>query len=80
MKQQVCCCLGMNPQGQYTLLCVDMDLKRLLNLVTQIRFMGLSGLVICFDFQAEGIKEFCGETVELATVNFEAVYNKYRKL
>ena len=64
---------GYNPDGLPTLICIDGDLKRLIRFITQLQYQGLQGEVICFDFQKEAIKEYCGEKTKISTVDREAV-------
>ena len=68
---------GYNPSGVPTLVCVDCDLKRLVRFMTQLKYHGLQGEVICFDFQKEAIKEYCGEKTKISTVDLEAVRRRF---
>ncbi len=68
---------GYNPDGLPTLVCIDCDLKRLIRFITQLRYQGLKGEVICFDFQKEGIQEYCEEKAKISTVDLETVRRKF---
>lgn len=68
---------GYNQRGQPTLICVDCDLKRLVQFKTQLDYLGRQGEVICFDFQKEAIERYCGEETTIATVDFETVREKF---
>lgn len=70
-------CDGYNPDGLPTLLCVDGDLKRLIRFITQLQYQGRQGEVICFDFQNEAIREYCGEKTKISTVDLEAVRRQF---
>ena len=68
---------GYNADGLPTLICVDCDLKRLIRFMTQLQYQGLQGEIICFDFQKEAIKEYCGEKTKISTVDLEAVRKNF---
>ena len=70
---------GMNQNGNYTLICIDMDLKRLIQFIQQLRFLNRKGEVICFDFQAEVIEDLCGDYVKLSTVNSDVINKLYEE-
>ena len=57
--------------GKPVLICVDCDLKRLVQFISQLDFIGQTGEVICFDFQKEAVKEYCGKNAKVAAVDFE---------
>lgn len=62
---------GYNNDGKPVLICVDCDLKRLVQFISQLDFIGQTGEVICFDFQKEVVKEYCGKNAKVAAVDFE---------
>lgn len=62
---------GYNNEGKPVLVCVDCDLKRLVQFISQLDFTGQTGEVICFDFQKEVLKEYCGKNAKVAAVDFE---------
>ena len=68
---------GYNQNGQPTLICVDCDLKRLIQFQTQLSYLGVQGEVICFDFQKEAIENYCGEQTKISTVNLETVRKNF---
>lgn len=68
---------GNNPEGLPTLICIDCDLKRLTQFITQLRYIGRRGEVICFDFQKEAIKRYCGEETKISTVDLETVRTRF---
>lgn len=47
------------------------NLPRLMRFYTAIRLQGLTGTVICFDFQEEVLRRYCSEGVRFQIVNFE---------
>ena len=66
-------CDGIDSEGRFVLICIDMDLKRLVRFQHQMRIFGGEGDVYCFGFQKAVIKDFCGEKVMIYEVNFETV-------
>lgn len=60
---------GFNPEGYPVLICIDCDLKRLMIFRNQLVLSGKHREVICFDFQKDAIKEFCGKTISITTVD-----------
>ena len=68
---------GYNEDGQPVLICVDCDLKRLIQFKMQMDYLGIQGEVICFDFQKDVIKEYCGEETKISEVDFEAVRENF---
>ena len=68
---------GYNQNGQPALICVDCDLKRLIQFQTQFSYLGVQGEVICFDFQKEAIEKYCGEQTKISTVNLETVRKNF---
>lgn len=68
---------GYNQNGQPTLICVDCDLKRLIQFQTQLSYLGVQGEAICFDFQKEAIEKYCGEQTKISTVNLETVRKNF---
>lgn len=68
---------GYNEDGQPVLICVDCDLKRLIQFKMQMDYLGIQGEVICFDFQKEVIQKYCGEETKISEVDFEAVRENF---
>lgn len=64
---------GYNESGLPVLICIDCDLKRLITFKLQLDYAKCRGEVICFDFQAEGIKEFCGKNIDLMLVESDKI-------
>ena len=53
------------------MICVDCDLKKLVQFIRQLNLTGRKGEIICFDFQKEVLEEYCGKEATIATVDFE---------
>ena len=68
---------GFNQDGQPVLICIDCDLKRLVQFQTQLAYIGRKGEVICFDFQKEAICSYCGEETKISEVDFETVRESF---
>jgi len=66
-------CDGYNENNEPVLICIDLDLKRLARFIGQLQYTGAHGEVICFDYQREAIKDFCGEKTKITEVDFEAI-------
>ena len=68
---------GYNDALEPVLVCFDFDIKRLLLFVMQMRYTQKKGEVICFDFQKEGVKQYCDEATQISTVDMEAVRENF---
>ena len=55
------------------MICVDMDLKRLVRFQQQIKIFGSEGDVYCFGFQKDVILEYLSENIKISEVNFEII-------
>ena len=66
-------CDGIDPEGRFVLICIDMDLKRLVRFQYQMRLFGIKGDVYCFGFQKEVIRKYCSENIKISEVDFEVV-------
>ena len=68
---------GFNPEGLPVLICIDCDLKRLLFFRNQLCYSRKYGQIICFDFQENSLKEFCGENISIAIVDSSKVKSAF---
>ena len=68
---------GLNAEGRPVLICIDCDLKRLVIFRNQLYFSNNHGEVICFDFQENAIKEFCGKNISISTVDSKKVWEAF---
>lgn len=59
---------GFTQNGLPTLICIDCDLNKLLTFKTQLYYSKKSGAVICFDFQKDIVKNFCGKNISIDAV------------
>ena len=68
---------GFNEAEMPVLISIDFDLKRLVQFITQLAYSGKTGEIICFDFQKEAIREYCGEETKISEVDFETVRQNF---
>ena len=68
---------GINPEGHPVLICLDCDLKRLVTFRNQLYLSGNHGEVICFDFQEDAIKEFCGKNISISTIDSNKIKESF---
>ena len=66
-------CDGIDSEGRFVLICIDMDLKRLVRFQYQMQIFGSRGDVYCFGFQKDVIREYCSEKIKISEVDFEKV-------
>ena len=66
-------CDGIDPDGRYVLILMDMDLKRLIRFCMQMRYINGCGDVYCFDFQGEVVRRFCSKSITISELYFEKV-------
>lgn len=46
------------------------DIPRLFRFISAINFLKYSGIIVCFDFQADALRPLCGDSIELQIINF----------
>lgn len=46
------------------------DIPRLFRFISAINFLKYSGIIVCFDFQADALRPLCGDSIELQTIDF----------
>lgn len=46
------------------------DIPRLFRFISAINFLKYSGVIVCFDFQADALRPLCGDSIELQIINF----------
>lgn len=57
--------------GDPVLLCYTCDLPRIKRFQSALQLQNKRGIIICFDYQAETLRRFCGDTVRFQTIDFE---------
>ena len=46
------------------------DIPRLFRFISAINFLKYSGIIVCFDFQADALRPLCGDSIELQIIAF----------
>lgn len=57
--------------GNPVLLCYTCDLPRIKRFHSALQLQNRHGIIICFDYQAETLRRYCGDTVQFQTIDFE---------
>ena len=57
--------------GNPVLLCYTCDLPRIRRFQSALQLQNRRGTIICFDYQAETLRRYCGDTVRFQTIDFE---------
>ena len=57
--------------GAPVLLCYTCDLPRIKRFHTALQLQNKTGIIICFDYQAETLHRYCGDIVKFQTIDFE---------
>lgn len=57
--------------GIPVLLCYTCDLPRIRRFHSALQLQNKTGIIICFDYQAEVLRRYCGDTVRFQTIDFE---------
>ena len=60
---------GFDSDGLPNLICIDCDLKRIITFNTQLYHSRKPGIIICFDFQRDAIKEYCVDNISFLAVD-----------
>ena len=69
---------GMNHEGQPVLFAYTMDLPRILRFHQALELQDITGVMLCFDFQAEALWKFCGERVTFETISLKKYEGRFR--
>ena len=56
--------------GTPVLFCYFFDLPRIARFNSALDLMDSSGIIICFDFQADVLRRYCGSRVRFQTIDF----------
>lgn len=57
--------------GRPVLLCYTCDLPRIKRFHSALQLQNKTGTIICFDYQADVLRRYCGDTVTFQTIDFE---------
>ena len=63
--------------GVPILLCFDFDMLRITRFFTSLSLHGISGRIICFDFQKEVLEEYFGTAVTIETIDLEKFEGRF---
>lgn len=69
---------GMKQNGQPVLFAYTMDLPRILRFHQALELQDITGVMLCFDFQAEALRKFCGERVTFETISLKKYEGRFR--
>lgn len=61
---------AVEPGGTPVLFAYSCDLPRILRFSTSLELTGRTGTLICFDFQADVLRRYCGNRVRIQTIDF----------
>ena len=61
---------ALDKNGSPVLLAYMCDLPRIKKFGTALRLQGKSGTIICFDFQKDAIRRYCGKEIRFQTIDF----------
>lgn len=68
---------GMNQKGQPALFAYSMDLPRILRFHQALELQDITGVMLCFDFQVEALRQFCGERVAFETISLQKYEGRF---
>lgn len=68
---------GMNHEGQPVLFAYSMDLPRILRFHQALELQDRTGVMVCFDFQVEALRQFCGERVAFETISLQKYERRF---
>ena len=57
--------------GKPVLLCYTCDLPRIKRFHSALQLQNKTGTIICFDYHADVLRRYCGDTVTFQTIDFE---------
>lgn len=68
---------AMTEQGEPVLLAYKCDLKRIKKFDTALSTQNKSGIIYCFDYQADVLRRFCSERVTFRTLDYEKTERRF---
>ncbi|MCC8026607.1 MAG: hypothetical protein LIP16_15075 [Clostridium sp.] len=68
---------GINCEGQPVLFAYSMDLPRILRFYQALELQDRTGVMLCFDFQAEALRQFCGGRVAFETISLKKYEGRF---
>lgn len=68
---------GCDRNGNPVLFAYACDLPRIMRFDTALRLQSKTGTLLCFDFQAEALRRYCGEQVQIQTIDFDKFEGRF---
>ena len=68
---------AMTPEGAPVLFAYDCDLPRIKRFDTALRLQNRYGFLICFDYQAEVLRRYCGDRAVVQAIDFDAFERRF---
>ena len=68
---------AMTKDGKPVILAYKCDLNRIRRFNTALALREMSGVVICFDYQAEVLRQYCNEAIEFQTIDYKKVERRF---
>ena len=68
---------GIDRSGNPVLFAYLCDLPRIMRFDTALRLQGKTGTLLCFDFQADALRRYCGGQVQIQTIDFEKFERRF---
>ena len=64
-------CDAVDDSGSPVLFCYLPDIPRLYRVVSALDLLNITGILVCFDFQADALRPLCGDNIELQIIDFQ---------
>lgn len=64
-------CDAVDDSGSPVLFCYLPDIPRLYRFVSALDLLNITGILVCFDFQADALRPLCGDNIELQIIDFQ---------
>ena len=64
-------CDAVDDSGAPILFCYLPDIPRLYRFVSALDLLNSTGILVCFDFQADALRPLCGDNIELQIIDFQ---------
>ena len=64
-------CDAVDDSGTPVLFCYLPDIPRLYRFVSALDLLNITGILVCFDFQADALRPLCGDNIELQIIDFQ---------
>lgn len=68
---------AMDENGNPVLISYTCNLPRIMRFNSALQLQGKKGIIICFDYQADILKQYCAKSVEFQTIDFEECKRRF---